>query len=284
MPQSSNGGEKSNVWEPGVRSDGHSLSASRIGPDARHYVSKAPRTGRIAATFEGGLMLLFDDEGDAHLITVHDPAIPLHPWSIELRDLPPAVEGMNVQSGSGTIMIDGELLIELGDAQCPPMTIPRLPPDRSSDARQSIERTFRETADRMDGRDSEMLGTIERWQDSHRPRVLLELVGRGEGSTPLGDDILVGILAGQAASGVGPSFSQAVSAEEIRARTTLGSWQMITSASAGHFPEPLCLLAEALANEGRGAQAEAMRRLLQIGASSGAGMLVGFATGLTTVG
>lgn len=114
------------------------------------------------------------------------------------------------------------------------------------------------------------------------------LVGLGEGLTPLGDDVLAGLLVAwwawpQAAVGRLPALAAAVTA--LLPRTTPISAALLHHAVAGHAATPLLTLVEALGrgDEGidGGAIDSATTGLLAVGHSSGAGLARGLLWGLT---
>jgi hypothetical protein len=116
---------------------------------------------------------------------------------------------------------------------------------------------------------------------------LADLVGLGEGLTPSGDDILVGVLAGldllctarPGASVLRQALCGLLDAERL-ARTSQLSGQMLHAARAGLYPEPLL---ELVARIGRStltrgdlpAIERAAHRLSSIGHSSGRAMMWG---------
>ena len=111
---------------------------------------------------------------------------------------------------------------------------------------------------------------------------IARLVGWGEGLTPAGDDVLVGLLAGLDALRHGDSrrlmfhctLGAAVAACALR--TTPIAAHGLRLAGAGHFNAPLLAVRDALLAEPRDeAVDDALQRALNIGASSGADALCG---------
>jgi hypothetical protein len=97
------------------------------------------------------------------------------------------------------------------------------------------------------------------------------LVGRGDGLTPLGDDVVCGWLATHRAAGVPtPDVDRAVRAHSDR--TTLLSATLLDCALHG---EVLPELGAWLAALGTPAEPGAAADLLSVGGSSGAGLLAG---------
>lgn len=97
------------------------------------------------------------------------------------------------------------------------------------------------------------------------------LIGRGDGLTPYGDDVVCGWLAARRAVGV-PTPAVVSAVREHLGRTTLLSATLLDCALHG---ECLPALAVWLRARGSGAEAAARARLLAVGGSSGAGLLVG---------
>ncbi len=102
-------------------------------------------------------------------------------------------------------------------------------------------------------------------------RLLPALVGRGDGLTPLGDDLVCGWLATHRAAGVAtPAADRAV--RQLAPRTTALSAALLDCALHG---EALPQLAAYLAARGSAAEPAAATALLAVGHTSGAGLLHG---------
>ena len=105
------------------------------------------------------------------------------------------------------------------------------------------------------------------------------LVGRGEGLTPLGDDLLCGWLAAHRAAGVAtPDLDAAV--RRLAPRTTLLSAGLLDCALHG---EVLPELGAWLAAVGTPAEPVRAAALLEVGHTSGAGLLHGARLALATL-
>ena len=106
-----------------------------------------------------------------------------------------------------------------------------------------------------------------------------ELIGRGPGLTPEGDDVLAGV-AGVVASGPWPealrdAWVRALLGDDLRRRTTALSATLLELAAAGMGPEPLQALV--------GGRVAALDRLLRVGHTSGRAYALGAATALAHV-
>jgi hypothetical protein len=106
-----------------------------------------------------------------------------------------------------------------------------------------------------------------------------ELIGRGPGLTPAGDDVVAGVAA-VVASGPWPGelrqgWVGALLGVELRRRTTALSATLLELAAAGMGPEPLQALV--------GGRMAALDRLLRVGHTSGRAYALGAAIGLAHV-
>lgn len=106
-----------------------------------------------------------------------------------------------------------------------------------------------------------------------------QLLGRGPGLTPLGDDVLAGWLAVHRLVGVAtPEVDEVLAG--ARARTTLVSATLLDCAAHGEVvPEFARWLAALATSDAR----RCLDALLTVGATSGAGLAVGAAVALTTL-
>ncbi len=111
------------------------------------------------------------------------------------------------------------------------------------------------------------------------------LVGLGLGSTPGGDDVLCGTLAGLHATGRrGLAEQVAVAAlDQVASRTPLVSADLLRLAACRHAcAEALAVVRAAAAGQPTGALLRALDRLLAVGHTSGADLTTGLALGLGT--
>lgn len=113
-------------------------------------------------------------------------------------------------------------------------------------------------------------------------KAAMSLLGRGEGLTPEGDDVLAGVLVTAAALpghhpvAVTARHLAGLLAEAAARRTTALSADLLAHAARGHGVPPLLDLVDALG--GRGDPATALRRLLTVGHTSGAALARGCLT------
>ncbi len=110
------------------------------------------------------------------------------------------------------------------------------------------------------------------------------LVGLGSGSTPGGDDVLAGTLAGLRATGRLVRAEQITAAvlPDLDSRTPLMSADLLRLAAAGH----VCTEAGAVLRATAGSRTEldrALQALLKVGHTSGADLSTGLAIGLAAI-
>jgi len=115
------------------------------------------------------------------------------------------------------------------------------------------------------------------------PTAVVALLGRGSGLTPLGDDVLAGWLA-TAASTEDPAlddFCVAVRASASR-RTTALSAALLDCACRGEALPEFQALVLGVAGDDRALVRRSVTKLLAVGATSGAGLVLGAALALTS--
>lgn len=117
---------------------------------------------------------------------------------------------------------------------------------------------------------------------SHRPsreRALASLVGVGAGTTPAGDDVIVGVLAGLLLAGRARDHAVvSASLPPLLPRTTRASRHFLGWAMRGQFASPVLGLGEALG--GAADLTTATTRLRRWGASSGVDLMHGLVAAL----
>jgi hypothetical protein len=158
---------------------------------------------------------------------------------------------------------------------------------RAADNRVILNRLLDEHRPRsVEAFDGEIRAVVAQWQTTGDAGALPRLVGLGAGSTPAGDDVLVGILAGLTALSALSAAGQELDALRqtlagVSLRTHPASAQMLAAAADGSFPEPLVHLVSALCAWEPGSHpAAAATRVLALGASSGHSFLGGLIVGL----
>ena len=195
--------------------------------------------------------------------------------------------GDAVASDPDGIRLSGEFAIRFRDAAIESLGIRPLRPEGAEIARKRL-RAFdaMPQAEVKDPFSCRIRNALDAWAKAPSDRDLRELVGLGAGSTPAGDDVLVGILAGLRAfgrpEGLGLSLSDTATA--TAPPTTIGSIQMLCAAIDGAFPESLCDLVAILgAPEAKEtAVGQAVSDLLSLGSTSGEWMLAGLSAVATS--
>ena len=97
------------------------------------------------------------------------------------------------------------------------------------------------------------------------------LVGRGDGLTPLGDDVICGWLAGHRATGV-PTDDVDAAVRRLLSRTTTLSASLLECALAGEVADPVAAYLRSLGTPG---EQRARAALEAFGRSSGLGLAHG---------
>ncbi|MDD5264168.1 MAG: DUF2877 domain-containing protein [Candidatus Bipolaricaulis sp.] len=272
------------------------LNATRIGGHACSYLAAGMREGRVASPFRHGLSLLFEEESAPTYISVQTPAAPLHPWAIEVPAMPPGIAvGAPAYADSEQIhflpltMDHGprttDAAIHTLRAAChelriTPYTTREI--QRAASNRAACHRLLDERRPQsVEAFEGEVRAVVAQWQTTGDLLLLASLVGLGSGSTPSGDDVLVGILAGLTAlSALSAAKRQLDALRQVLAgvslRTHPASWQMLAAAADGSFPEPLVDLVSALGDAEPGERLLAAATcVLALGATSGQSLLAG---------
>lgn len=268
------------------------VRATRIGSHAHRYLSAEPRTGLVVSEFRNGFAALLDEDSDAGFVSLQSPVAPLHPWAIEVpyHATIPAV-GTAVFTETDGIQVDDNLRIDIGDADVCELSIEPWTREEVLRAQKRMPLIDEVLQSRPQMRSTshfepDIVKVLLHWHLDRNPRALLQLIGLGSGSTPAGDDTLVGTLAGWHALKSVSSLAESrliklkIVIDSARAleRTTLPSGQMVAAALAGKFPEPLCELSRHLgiANTPLAEIRKLIDRLSKLGASSGFALLLGF--------
>jgi len=256
------------------------LHAMRIGGHAHRYLTVRSRTGRAVSRFRYGFNALFDERTEPAIVSIQLPAVPLHPWGLEIDELSSNPRtGCRVRVDTGVLHVDG-LRIALADADLFERKIKSYSFEESVRAR--VRAPFLQVwPTAAEPCDEPIAAVVERWRATGEDGILLELAGLGSGSTPAGDDVLVGLIAGLTVRGWGRRL-EAIRRVYTGSMTHLPSAQMITASFDGAFPEPLCDLVGALGDENAEGSSigELAQQVGRLGSSSGRMMLRGLVAAL----
>jgi hypothetical protein len=122
-------------------------------------------------------------------------------------------------------------------------------------------------------------GLTRRALENNPDELVAATVGAGPGTTPAGDDVICGVLAGLDLLGFGVAHQRLGTAvTPLLSATTRSSRHLLAAAAAGRYTERLIGLAAALAS-GRSVRA-ALDALARWGASSGLDQATGFAAAI----
>ncbi|MCX6096520.1 MAG: DUF2877 domain-containing protein [Candidatus Bipolaricaulota bacterium] len=271
-----------------------SASVVRIGPDAWQWLTAADRSGRVGGRFRGGVNAVFGSEA---LVCFQSQSVPIHPWAL-VADLAweEVEEGAPVTVSRAKLSV-GRFALPLEEAEVVDLTFH--PPEHLVSLKELHERValieqllaetpdpFESEFDRAFVRDRDRI--LAEWQETGAPEVLLELIGRGPGTTPAGDDTLIGLLAGlevlaAVAPGLAASRLQATRhVPRASPPTSLLSAQVLTSAAAGRFPSTLLELEFAILDPAASPThlVGAVSAALATGQTTGKAALDGLAAGL----
>jgi hypothetical protein len=216
-------------------------------------------------------------------------AVPLHPWAIEIAGEAFLVaEGTPVRAEAGELSV-GNTHVLLSGAQSEDLRLPRFSAEGVAIAQRNLPTLARllNEARKMHPPDpfqQEIEAILARWHESRDPGILLDLIGLGAGSTPSGDDVLVGILAGISILEDGDFRSEECLThlrtgikDAARGRTPLPSAQMLLAACEQSFGEPILEFIEeiTLSTTSEDSLLEKIRSVYQLGHHSGHSILLG---------
>lgn len=181
--------------------------------------------------------------------------------------------------------------VEIGDGGCAlhemdvrvvrsvDVTVPRLPGLAGSALAQLL----------LPGRDArvdfayaELPATALAGLAAGEPEAVRQLLGRGSGLTPTGDDVLAGWLVARQAAGRPDAAVIDAVGSCVRAATSSLSATLLRRATVGETVPEVRDLLRCLARHG--VPVEELDRLLAVGSSSGAGLAIGVALGLAAGG
>lgn len=268
------------------------LRATRIGVHAHRYLSEESRTGSVVSTFRDGFNVLFDEGPNSRFVAFQSQDGPLHPWAVELPGTPPLLQaklacfsnGKSIRFSNGLIASFTSAVVHKLDIQ---------PWDQEETLRafhngSLVRASFKATLPTNQPvlLDADLLAILVRGRLPNDAQTLVELIGRGSGSTPAGDDVLLGMLAALTAQAASAHQSEVnlaalragLHSKDLFKQTTRPAAQMLNAALQGSFPEPICALVTNLKRE-RPLDCElqhSVDQVLSLGASSGWCFLMGF--------
>jgi len=250
----------------------------------------------VASLFRHGVNVLFSESSDPAFLSIQTPDVPLHPWAVRACSLPALPENEPVIAEAKRIRFpDADAIIDLSQAAVDELEIGSYAPEGAACA---VSRTpileqvlAEEPSERIaDPFQAQIGGILAAWRTTGEARVLPALTGLGSGSTPAGDDVLVGLLAGWTALEETDSEARrslttlrsVLSGMALGHRTHLASAQMIAAALDGSFPEPLRDLVAGLGDVTASDTEirEFAQRLSALGTTSGWMMLRGLAAAM----
>ena len=268
------------------------IRATRIGGHAWQYLTTRSCKGRVVSSFSGGINLLF--EGGEAFVPVQTHAVPLHPWAVQVFGHLLRIDESTLASFAGEEIEIGNTIISLGTVKVEHLRLPRISNEEAAIALRRLPplAQFIEEARRTlppDPFQPQIDAILMRWHEAGDSGILLDLIGLGAGSTPSGDDVLVGILAGL-------SILEKVSRKEmqqlvwlhsgiqarVKSRTPLPSAQMLLAACEQSFGEPILdLLTDLTAVDTPGDKLlQGAERVAQLGHQSGLAILLGLTKSL----
>ena len=247
------------------------LRVMRLGSASLERLSREPeKTGRVHSVFERAVNVLWRD---GRLLTLHGPGPLAAPFAVALDRLPPrgtVAPGMPIGSWS----------FDWRDAERVALEMPNGPLGFAADGlpEQAGAQALRSPA----GARARQALTRGIAAGDARPftDAACALIGFGEGLTPAGDDCVLGALA--AVHRLAPGWLTANAgqrdrlAEAARSRTTDLARDFLLEALDGRFAEPVLALLTAVSDD---LAVDAARRLLAMGATSGADILCGIRLG-----
>lgn len=262
------------------------MSARRAGPFAAEALI-GDRRGFVVSVHARAVNLLLDD---GPLVALLPAESPLHPWAVAVpltrREIARVAEGAPVRVSDGVVEV-GALRIELAGLEVVDLRLRRRPRRLAPAALRTLARHA--AAQPAAGPfEPALAAALERFRTGGEVRGLAALVGLGEGLTPSGDDVLVGVLAGLDAAREAPGDATALRArlcaalERGTSRTTRLAAQMLDAAGAGFYAEPVLGVLETLALSKPDARAleRAVASLLAVGHRSGGDTLRGISAAL----
>ena len=269
----------------GRRTPDGSWRATRIGSLAAAALAKA-RRGTVAGVHARALNVTLDDGA---VVTLLPAGTPLHPFALVVDRHATAfaagvadLAGVAVQAGGRALQL-GHVQVEWGTAETVDLRLRIRPGAVPRASTQAVLAEVLPKAANEDPFEAPIAAALADFAHGGDPAGLLQLVGLGQGFTPAGDDVLVGVLAGLDLLG---EASAAARTERVAlagtlrvslaSRTAQLAAQMLSAALEGQYPGPLLQVLDAL---GRGQVLEpahpALRALASMGQRSGQDTLRG---------
>ena len=274
------------------------IRARRIGGNAGRFLACVPAVGSVVSAFRLGVNVSLLQDGCEAIVSLQTADVPLHPWAIEVpREWAPVRVGSTCRAAGGAIDLESSSSILLRDARTDEMRITgyNAGQARRAQSRYPFLRDVVDRARRRLGSDpffEQIEGIIRGWWETRDSAALLALVGRGIGSTPSGDDVLIGIAAGLTACAEASTAADAALGSirdrfvrEGQLATPLFSAQAVRAAMDGAFHEAIRHLIEQCGNTSasRLDLSDAAVSLARVGASSGAASAYGVMTAMLEV-
>ena len=247
------------------------LRVMRLGSALLERLAREPeKTGRVHSVFERAINVLWRD---GRLLTLHGPGPLAAPFAVALERLP-------TRGSVAPGMPIGSWNFDWRDAERVALEMPNGPLGFAADA--LPERAGAQALRSPAGARTRQ--ALARGIAAGDARAFADaactLIGFGEGLTPAGDDCVLGALA--AVHRLAPGWLAAHTgqrdrlAEAARTRTTDLARDFLLEALDGRFAEPVLAILTALSDDLVG---DAARRVLAMGASSGADTLCGIRLG-----
>ena len=243
------------------------LRVVRVGSVTLERLAGEPgKPGRVHSVFDRAVNVIW---GDGRLLTLHGPGLLAAPFAIALVGLP-------ARAALAPGMIIGRSNFAWAEARCVRLEMPVGPLGFDMDGLPEAPcgRALTEGAG-LAAREA-----LERGIAARDGRVLADaacaLIGLGEGLTPAGDDCVLGALAALHRLAPGHLLAPGGPRDRLtgaaRGRTTDIARDFLLEALDGRFAEPVLALLIAGSDDDAG---PAARRLLALGATSGADTLCG---------
>lgn len=234
------------------------------------------REGRVVHAGSDAVYLEVDDHC-VGVLSAHAVRVPIGVRTL-LPTLPATEPGAPAQLGEGEVRLAG-LTVQLGHEFDATVGVLPAPSRRAAAAALIVE----QAAPALDAVRGELPPLALDLLHDADPTAVVALLGRGSGLTPVGDDVLAGWLAVAAASEhpARADFEVAVRASAARRTTTLSAALLECACCGEALPEFQALVA-GIAGDEPTLVRRSVTKLLGIGATSGAGLLLGAALALTS--